>query len=359
MSEGPTQALDYVNIPDTEPPTKKGPWGKLVSLNPDYPSVDLNETEVLLGRQSSCNIQIAEMSISGRHCRVTREVCEGSKVYFVEDLSSNGTFLNGEKIGQGKKMVIQPGAELTLLNKKKKIAYIFQEATDAEPRDDVCVFSPLHSFFFSFPPPLLIWHSQQCGLTKKYSIGDVLGTGNFAVVKFGVEKESGKKVAIKVIDKKRFIAQAASRRDKIMEEVTILQRLDHQNIIRIYDVFDTDKALYLVLELVTGGDLCDYITECKVIPEDRARRLFSQAVDAFAYLHGLGIVHRDLKVFHTHSLPRFPFIWFNTDASSTSQPENLLLLDRTYSVIKVSDFGLSKVIDEGSYTKVSRTLTQF
>jgi serine/threonine protein kinase len=155
----------------------------------------------------------------------------------------------------------------------------------------------------------------------------VLGTGNFAVVKFGVERATGKRVAIKIIDKRRFMAQAASRKDKILDEVNILKELDHPNIIRIFDVFDTEKTLYIVLELVTGGDLLEFIMEVRAIPEERARSLFLQMASALAYLHSKGIAHRDLK------------------------PENLLLLDKKHDRIKVTDFGLSKVLDEGSYTK--------
>lgn len=191
------------------------------------------------------------------------------------------------------------------MNRKKKIAYVFQEI--AAEKAHVA--------------------EEENGPQKKYSIGEVLGTGNFAVVKFGVERATGTRVAIKIIDKKRFMAQAASRKDKILDEVHILKELNHPNIIKIFDVFDTEKALYIVLELVTGGDLLEFILETRSIPEDRARDLFLQVSSAVAYLHGRGVAHRDLK------------------------PENLLLLDKKHDTIKVTDFGLSKVLDEGSYTK--------
>jgi len=113
----------------------------------------------------------------------------------------------------------------------------------------------------------------------------------------------------------------------LMDEVNILKTLKHPNIIGIHEVFETDTTLYLVLELVTGGELFDKIVGEGSFPEEKTRHYFKQMLDATAYLHGQGIAHRDLK------------------------PENILMKDKTSDILKVSDFGLSRCVGEAHFMK--------
>ena len=113
----PTQALDYVSIPDAPVKAEENVhelWGRLVSTNSDFPSVELQGKEVVLGRQSTCDVRIIDASISGRHCRLFREIEPGvsGRAYFVEDLSTNGTFIDGTRVGQHNKV--------SFVKKKKK-----------------------------------------------------------------------------------------------------------------------------------------------------------------------------------------------------------------------------------------------
>ncbi|GFN76867.1 calcium/calmodulin-dependent protein kinase type 1 [Plakobranchus ocellatus] len=113
-----------------------------------------------------------------------------------------------------------------------------------------------------------------------------------------------------------------------MGEVKILKALKHPCIIGIEDVIDTPDMLYIVLELVEGGELFDKIISIDKYSEDTAKMLFYQMAVAIKYLHDQGITHRDLK------------------------PENILLAtDELETLIKVTDFGLSKFVDAGSMMK--------
>jgi len=112
--------------------------------------------------------------------------------------------------------------------------------------------------------------------------------------------------------------------------VRILQQLDHKNIIKIEDVYEDEEKLSIVLELVEGGDLFDsiinhYEANDRGFDEQKAKHIFSQLIDATEYMHEKKVAHRDLK------------------------PENILLKDAD--TVKISDFGLSRSLGEGSYLK--------
>jgi len=109
---------------------------------------------------------------------------------------------------------------------------------------------------------------------------------------------------MKVIDKKKFaMINSSSRAESLLDEVRILQAADHPNIIKYYDMIETDTTLYLILELVEGGDLFDKIVDQqgRGFPEDAARDMFGQMLSAVKYLHSKSIVHRDLKVKREHA----------------------------------------------------------
>eukprot|EP01129_Flabellula_baltica_P004424 TRINITY_DN1534_c0_g2_i1.p1 TRINITY_DN1534_c0_g2~~TRINITY_DN1534_c0_g2_i1.p1 ORF type:complete len:263 (-),score=53.26 TRINITY_DN1534_c0_g2_i1:13-801(-) len=118
-----------------------------------------------------------------------------------------------------------------------------------------------------------------------------------------------------------------NRQNALMDEVKILQRISHPNCIKIFKVYDTDETLYLVLEIVTGGELFDSIVQKGSFSEEESKVLFRQMLEATGYLHSLGIAHRDLK------------------------PENILLKDKTSNIIKITDFGLSRIVDSATFMK--------
>jgi len=127
-------------------------------------------------------------------------------------------------------------------------------------------------------------------ITSEYEISDTLGTGHFSKVKLGVHKQTGEKVAIKIIQK-----PTGSKIAMLKAEVDILTRCDHPNVVKMHACYETEKILYLVLELLTGGELFDCIIAKGHYSEADARGLTVTLLDAIKYLHLQGIAHRDLK----------------------------------------------------------------
>lgn len=152
-----------------------------------------------------------------------------------------------------------------------------------------------------------------------YHVGDELGSGGFAVVYLVTEKSSGQKFAAKVIKRNKLEDVDMKR---VADEIDILRRVRHPNIISLRAVFQTSDEIILVMELAEGGELFDKLVDEGQYNEDDASRILKQIVSAVEYLHSLNIAHRDLK------------------------PENILLKNKTTREIKIADFGLSKVFDK-------------
>ncbi|XP_073748446.1 serine/threonine-protein kinase DCLK2 isoform X3 [Callorhinus ursinus] len=195
--------------------------------------------------------------------------------------------------------------------------------------------------------------SESSTLLEKYKIGKVIGDGNFAVVKECMDRSTGKEFALKIIDKAKccgkfsictvicqhslsdyldkhsaFSAGEMAHEHLIENEVSILRRVKHPNIIMLVEEMETATELFLVMELVKGGDLFDAITSSTKYTERDGSAMVYNLANALRYLHGLSIVHRDIK------------------------PENLLVCeypDGTKS-LKLGDFGLATVVEGPLYT---------
>uniref|UniRef100_A0A3Q4GER9 non-specific serine/threonine protein kinase n=1 Tax=Neolamprologus brichardi TaxID=32507 RepID=A0A3Q4GER9_NEOBR len=134
-------------------------------------------------------------------------------------------------------------------------------------------------------------HSHASSICEKYKIGKVIGDGNFAVVKDCVERSTGKEFALKIIDK----TKCSGKEHLIENEVAVLRKVKHPNIIMLIEEVDTPSELYLVMELVKGGDLFDAITSSAKYTERDASVMVYNLARALKYLHSLNIVHRDIK----------------------------------------------------------------
>ena len=158
-------------------------------------------------------------------------------------------------------------------------------------------------------------------LEDKYEIIKEIGSGGFSRCLQVKNKTTGLLYACKELPKKKL-----SDLEGLMREVNLMIQLDHPNIIKLYEVYENEKYIYLIMELCTGGELFDRIVENTEngvqFTEKQAAEIFKQMMSAINYCHKNGIVHRDLK------------------------PENLLYLNKDEnSPIKVIDFGMSKRFD--------------
>ncbi|KAK3599647.1 hypothetical protein CHS0354_029109 [Potamilus streckersoni] len=153
----------------------------------------------------------------------------------------------------------------------------------------------------------------------KYRLIKTIGKGNFAKVKLAKHVPTGREVAIKIIDKTQLNPSSLQ---KLFREVRIMKILDHPNIVKLFEVIETEKTLYLVMEYASGGEVFDYLVAHGRMKEKEARAKFRQIVSAVQYCHQKHIVHRDLKA------------------------ENLLL-DGDMN-IKIADFGFSNEFVPGN-----------
>ncbi|XP_028407023.1 striated muscle preferentially expressed protein kinase-like [Dendronephthya gigantea] len=158
---------------------------------------------------------------------------------------------------------------------------------------------------------------------EDYDIEDELGRGQFAVVRKIVEKDTGDEFAAKYVRKKR---TAASRngmtRNDIIREIEILRMVDNEKIIKVHDVYETDREIILIMELLRGGELFDYISKKDYLTEEEAIDFTRQILQGLQHLHSRKVVHLDLK------------------------PENILLKNTRRKTIKLVDFGLARVVNE-------------
>ncbi|XP_026405587.1 CBL-interacting serine/threonine-protein kinase 23-like isoform X2 [Papaver somniferum] len=127
----------------------------------------------------------------------------------------------------------------------------------------------------------------------KYDLGRTLGEGTFAKVKFARNCETGENFAIKILDKDKLLKHKMI--DQIKREISTMKLIRHPNVIRMYEVMASKSKIYIVLELVTGGELFDKITSRGRLKEDEARKYFQQLINAVDYCHSRGVFHRDLK----------------------------------------------------------------
>ncbi|XP_006019399.2 testis-specific serine/threonine-protein kinase 3 [Alligator sinensis] len=141
--------------------------------------------------------------------------------------------------------------------------------------------------------PKLQEEMEEFLLSNGYQLGKTIGEGTYSKVKEAFSRKHQQKVAVKIIDKKEGPEEFIQR--FLPRELQIVKRLDHKNIIRVYEMLESDRKIYLVMELAEDGDVFDCILHKGPLPESRTKALFHQLVEAIRYCHACGVAHRDLK----------------------------------------------------------------
>lgn len=215
----------------------------------------------------------------------------------LKDVSTNGTLLNSIRIAKNKEYILAHGDEITI--------------GSGVPGEEV-------KFFVTFPGTTTGTPTE--GVHAQYDLrSEVLGQGAFAVVKKAIERTTGNPYAVKIIDKKKIMSGVSVER-----EIDILKKLKHEYIVGLRDFYEDGNNYYLIMDLISGGDLMDFVTSNGAIPEEPSREIARQVLCALQYVHSLGISHRDIK------------------------PDNILIAQDEPVIVRISDFGLAKLTKSGS-----------
>ncbi|XP_039717810.1 serine/threonine-protein kinase Chk2 isoform X3 [Pteropus medius] len=304
-SSGTLSSLDTVStqelysIPEDQEPEEPvpAPWARLWALQDGFSNLECVNDNYWFGRDKSCEYCFDEpllkrtdkyRTYSKKHFRIFREMGpKNSYIAYIEDHSGNGTFVNRELVGKGRRLPLNNNSEIALSVWSNKV-FVFFDLTV----DDQSVYPK--------------------ELRDEYIMSKTLGSGACGEVKLAFERKTCKKVAIKIISKRKF---------------AIGSERETPCIIKIKDFFDAEDY-YIVLELMEGGELFDRVVGNKRLKEATCKLYFYQMLLAVQYLHENGIIHRDLK------------------------PENVLLSSQKEDcLIKITDFGQSKILGETSLMK--------
>ena len=158
----------------------------------------------------------------------------------------------------------------------------------------------------------------------RFVLGEKLGQGTFGFVRLAKHTLTGENVAIKILDKEKILKEKDKFRLK--NEIKILKKLRHNNLVQLYSVIDTKLSINLIMEYCEGEELFDYINRKQRLKELEACQIFQQIISGIEYLSKNGITHRDLK------------------------PENILINNDNLK-IKIVDFGLSNIYKNNELLK--------
>lgn len=190
-------------------------------------------------------------TISNRHCLVFNESKNGRAVAIIEDLSSNGTFVNEAIVGRNKRRELEDADEISILDQAR--------------------------FVFYYPK-----NRDSNSFRQKYGILQQLGKGHFATVFLCIEKSTGMQFAVKRFEKRP--GDDRSRRDGLQQEIGVLKSVSHPNMLCLKDTFDDADGVYLVLELAPEGELFNCIVMKQKLTEEETRKVFVQLFQGVKYL---------------------------------------------------------------------------
>ncbi|CCH43442.1 Carbon catabolite-derepressing protein kinase [Wickerhamomyces ciferrii] len=304
----PTQATQAAFDHLTQESLEDGTICRLICTTGQLNNVDLKIKrnglkEWYFGRNAACDITYTNTTrLSNKHFKIW----SGDSNVLIQDLSTNGTYVNNSRLVKGQNYILSQGDEVSV---------------------GIGVAKDVVRFIVFFPKASSIQNSSTRideGINKEFSIKDeVIGQGAFAIVKKAVERATGKTYAVKIISKRKIMGNT----DGVSRELEILRRLDHPGIVRLRGFYEDDDSYYLVMEFVPGGDLMDFVAAHGAVGEEAGKEITKQILQAVKYVHSLEISHRDLK------------------------PDNILIAQDDPVMVKITDFGLAKISDNGTFMK--------
>ncbi|ODV70251.1 Pkinase-domain-containing protein [Hyphopichia burtonii NRRL Y-1933] len=283
--------------------------------NPGKGNKDLSKKVWLFGRNIDCDFVLnSSTRLSNKHFKIWFNLNDST--LWIQDTSTNGTHLNGNRLVKGSNYILNQGDEVTVGVGVPKDIIRF-----------VIVFADLYN-----PSKNSNSHSSNSkkdqGIYKDFIIkNETIGQGAFATVKKAVERSSGESFAVKIINRRKALNTGAGNMVGVERELEILRKLDHPNIVKLKAFYEDMDNYYLVMELVPGGDLMDFVAANGAIGEEATQVITKQILEGIAYVHKLGISHRDLK------------------------PDNILIKQDDPILVKITDFGLAKISDNTTFMK--------
>lgn len=195
---------------------------------------------------------------------------KGDVVAMLQDLSSNGTFVNDAIVGRNKHRELEDSDEISILNEAR--------------------------FVFRYPKS-----RDTNGFRQQYRILQQLGKGHFATVYLCAERATGTQYAVKVFEKRPGDSQK-SQADALQQEIALLMSVNHENLLCLKDTFDESDGMYLVMEVASEGELFNLIVSKQNLSEDETRHVFKQLFEGLKYL----VRHTIFRSQSTDALTRLP-----------------------------------------------------
>lgn len=295
---------------------------RLICTTGQYQFFDLNKNDVtrassagkkvwIAGRNLECDVVLASSTrLSNKHFKIWLNLSDNT--LWIQDTSTNGTHLNGNRLVKGSNYILSQGDEI---------------AVGIGVPKDVIRFVTLLSDNFNPAKSTNNAVIKDQGIFKDFIIkNETIGQGAFATVKKAVERSTGDSYAVKIINRRKALNTGGAMMG-VERELEILRKLDHPNIVTLKSFYEDLDNYYLVMELVPGGDLMDFVAANGAIGEEATQVITKQILEAIAYVHKLGISHRDLK------------------------PDNILIMQDDPILVKITDFGLAKISDNATFMK--------
>lgn len=325
-------------------------------------SVSFRLEGVRFGRDPSCcDIIIPSAGISRLHTVLSvvgEDVC-------VHDKSHNGTFINGRLVGRGRCAILRDGGIVSFVNPIQPDVNKYSYALELPAAMRLAIShgaSGGGNGAWTGPFASL----QQAGMDR-YALGPSIGYGSFAVVRLGVNKVTGERVALKIREKHELLSDESF--TSLHVEIEMMRGMEHPHIVRVLDAFEAEDQVALVMEYIRGGDLFDYIVGRGHSPftEAEAKFLFVQLVEAVIYIHSRRIVHCDLKpenvlveVLNVSPTPSWPHsstppvevapgagVVISSITVADDHQDDARFISPYNVCLKLTDFGIAKYYGEG------------